>query len=34
VKIVVITTTGEVISGTRRYRTCAKKGSGSGRHRL
>jgi hypothetical protein len=28
VKIVVVTTSGEVITGTRRYRTCTKKGRG------
>jgi len=34
VKIVVVTTTGEVIQGTRRYRTCAKKRPGGRRPRL
>jgi len=31
VKITVITTLGEIITGTRKYRTCARKRSGSGR---
>lgn len=34
VKIVVLTTTGEVIQGTRRYRTCAKKRQSGRRPRL
>ena len=34
VKIRVVTSTGQVINGTRRYRTCAKKQSSTGKRPL